>query len=176
MKTCVRRLKCTISTCQSCPALLPARACRAGKCQPTSWWSLFHSLWRCAGCFLMCMELFGFLTLIHAWRVIVVSLPLSLCAYLLCVIFLNSAVCSHPHVLCISRMGVLNSAVCSHPHVLCISRMGVLNSGVMSKVAFKGIPYPCMAMLPVLSPSPYAIRCIEQVSTIENVVMYWSYV
>ena len=41
----------------------------------------------------------------------------------------------------------------------------------MSKVAFKGIPYPCMAMLPVLSPSPYVILCIEQVSTIENVVM-----
>ena len=36
---------------------------------------------------------------------------------------------------------------------------------VMSKVAFKGIPYPYMAMLPVLSPSPYAILCIEQVST-----------
>ena len=36
---------------------------------------------------------------------------------------------------------------------------------VMPKVAFKGIPYPCMAMLPV-SPSPYAILCIEQVSII----------
>ena len=42
---------------------------------------------------------------------------------------------------------------------------------VMSKVAFKGIPHPCMAMLPVLSPSPHAILCIEQLSTIENVVM-----
>ena len=42
---------------------------------------------------------------------------------------------------------------------------------MMSKVAFKGIPYPYMAMLPVLSPSPYAILCIEQVSTMVNVVM-----
>ena len=41
--------------------------------------------------------------------------------------------------------------------------------GVMSKVAFKGIPHPYMAMLHVLSPSPYVILCIEQVSTIENV-------
>ena len=30
-----------------------------------------------------------------------------------------------------------------------------------------------MAMLPVLSPSPYAILYIEQVSTIENVVMLY---
>ena len=47
-----------------------------------------------------------------------------------------------------------------------------LRGRVMSKVAFKGIPYPCMEILPVLSPSPYAILhvCIEQVSTIENFV------
>ena len=51
------------------------------------------------------------------------------------------------------------------------ARNGESKKRVMSKVAFKGIPYPCMAMLPVLSPSPYAILCIEQVSTIENVVM-----
>ena len=50
----------------------------------------------------------------------------------------------------------------------------LITERVMSKVAFKGIPYPCMAMLPVLSPGPYAILCIEQMSTIENVVMSWS--
>ena len=55
---------------------------------------------------------------------------------------------------------------------MCITSIHVLlYVGVMSKVAFKGIPYPYMAMLPVLSPSPYAILCIEQVSTMVNVVM-----
>ena len=45
----------------------------------------------------------------------------------------------------------------------CVTSVPVLlyvHVRVMSKVAFKGIPYPYMAMLPVLSPSPYAKLCI----------------
>ena len=56
----------------------------------------------------------------------------------------------------------------------CVTSIHVLlyvHVRMMSKVAFKGIPYPYMAMLPVLSPSPYAMLCIEQVSTMVNVVM-----
>ena len=63
----------------------------------------------------------------------------------------------------------LPTGQCRNIECLCVNTI----ERVMSKVAFKGIPYSYMymALLLVLSPSPYAILCIKQVSTIVNVVM-----
>ena len=64
-------------------------------------------------------------------------------------------------------MAELPTGQCRNIECLCVNTI----ERVMSKVAFKGIPYSYMAMLLVLSPSPYAILCIKQVSTMANVVM-----